>query len=165
MANQGVPSFKSPIRQIAIALMFIKGPQVDEWVEGILEGLEQLHPVADNIEYTYIDFLAWFEAQFTNSTKQEVAQVSLDHLMFHFPNINQYISNFKMLPQKARYTIGSWELMNVFLKGLSTAQDVVKRVIDKSPIDYYNLKDKTILVVKNRQLLCAMKGNNNAPPF
>ncbi len=58
MANQGVPSFKSPIRQIAIALMFIKGPQVDEWVEGILEGLEQLHPVADNIEYTYIDFLA-----------------------------------------------------------------------------------------------------------
>src|SRR6266851_3434966 len=55
--------------------------------------------------------------------------------------------------------------MNIFLKGLSTAQDVIKRVIDKSPMDYYNLKDKTILVVKNWQLLRAMKGNNNAPPF
>ncbi len=54
-------------------LTFIKGPQVDRWVEGILEGLEQLHLVDDNIEYTYLDFLAWFEAQFADSTKQEVA--------------------------------------------------------------------------------------------
>jgi len=73
MANQGVPGFESLIRQITIALTFIKGPQVDGWVEGILEGLEQLHPVANNIEYTYINFLVQFEVQFTNSTKQEVA--------------------------------------------------------------------------------------------
>ncbi len=73
MANQGVPGFKSPIRQITIALTFIKGPQVNGWVEGILEGLEQLHPIANNIEYTYINFLARFEAQFVDSTRQETA--------------------------------------------------------------------------------------------
>ena len=58
MANKGVPGFRSPIRHIVIMLTFIKGPQVDRWVEGILEGLEQLHLVDDNIEYTYLDFLA-----------------------------------------------------------------------------------------------------------
>jgi hypothetical protein len=40
--------------------------------------LEQLNPVEDNVEYTYIDFLARFEEQFTDLTKQEMAQASLD---------------------------------------------------------------------------------------
>ncbi len=127
-------------------------------MEGILEGLKQLHLVVDNVEYTYINFLAQFDAQFADSTKQEVAQASLDHLTFRFPNIDQYISDFEMLARKARYTIGSRELMDMFLKGLNTAPDIIERVIDKSPTDYYDLKDKTILVVKNWQLLQAMKG-------
>jgi hypothetical protein len=73
MANHGVPGFKSPIRRIAITLTFIKGLQVNGWVEGILQALEQLNPIEDNIEYTYINFLACFEEQFTDSTKQETA--------------------------------------------------------------------------------------------
>jgi len=52
-----------------------------------------------------------------------------------------------------RYTIGSRELINMFLKGLHNFPHIVKRVIDKSPTDYYNLKEKTIAVVKNQQLL------------
>ncbi len=165
MANQGVPGFESPIRRIAIALTFIKGPQVDGWVEGILEGLEQLHPVHDNIEYTYTNFLSRFESQFADSTKQEVAQASLDRLAFHFPNIDQYISDFEMLARKARYTIGSRELMNMFLKGLHTFPHIVERIIDKSPLDYYDLKNKTILVVKNQQLLRAIKNSSTTTPF
>jgi len=78
-------------------LTFIKGPQVNGWVEGIPEGLEQLHPINDNVEYTYLNFLLRFESQFMDSMKQEVAQASLDQLSFHFPDINQYISNFEML--------------------------------------------------------------------
>jgi len=34
---------------------------VDRWVKGILKGLEQLHLINDNVEYTYLDFLAQFE--------------------------------------------------------------------------------------------------------
>jgi len=90
-----------------------------------------------------------FEAQFADSTKQEIAQASLDRLTFCFPNVDQYISNFKMLARKAQYTIGSQELMNILLKGLKMAPDIVKRVINKSLTDYYNLKEKMILVVKN----------------
>ena len=54
-----------------------------------------------------------------------------------------------MLARKAQYTIGSQELMNILLKGLKMAPDIVKRVINKSLTDYYNLKEKKILVVKN----------------
>ncbi len=165
MANQGVPGFESPIRRITITLTFIKGPQVDGWVKGILEGLEQLHPINDNIEYTYLNFLSRFEEQFTDSTKQEVTQASLDQLSFHFPSINQYISNFEMLARKARYTIGSQELMNMFLKGLHNFLHIIERVIDKSLMDYYDLKEKTIGVVKNQQLLRAIKNSSNPMPF
>jgi len=51
-----------------------------------------------------------------------------------------------MLAQKARYTIESHKLMNMFLKGLNATPNVVKRVIDKMPTDYYDLKEKTIVV-------------------
>ena len=67
-----------------------------------------------------------FDAQFTDFIKQEVAQASIKHLKFCFPNIDQYISDFEMLTQKVNYTIGSWELMNLFLKGLENAPDVLK---------------------------------------
>jgi len=165
MANQGVPGFKSPIQHITIMLTFIKGPQVDGWIKGILEGLKQLHPIDNNVEYTYLNFLMRFEAQFADSTKQEVTQASLNHLSFHFPSIDQYISDFEMLARKARYTISSQELMNMFLKGLHNFPHIVERVIDKSPTDYYDLKEKTITVVKNQQLLQAIKNSSNPMPF
>jgi len=53
----------------------------------------------------------------------------------------------------------------MFLKGLNNVPNVVKRVIDKNPTDYYDLKQKTIAVVKNQQLLWAIKNNTNPAPF
>jgi len=121
--------------------------------------------VANNIKYTYLNFLEQFEVQFADSTKREVAQASLDHLVFHFPSIDQYISDFEMLAWKARYTIGSWELMNMFLKGLNNIPNIINKVINKTPTDYYDLKQKTITMVKNQQLLRAIKNNVNPVTF
>jgi hypothetical protein len=63
------------------------------------------------------------------------------------------------------YSIESRETMNFFLKGLSNAPDIMEWVIDKNPTDYYNLKAKAVLVVKNRQLLHAMKSDANTSAF
>jgi len=46
--------------------------------------------------------------------------------------------------------------MNFFLKGLNSAPDIMEQVIDKNPTNYYDLKAKAVLVVKNQQLLCTM---------
>ncbi len=70
-----------------------------------------------------------------------------------------------MLARKARYTIRSRELMNMFLKGLHTFPHIIERIIDKSPQDYYNLKNKTILVVKNQQLLRTIKNSATTSSF
>src|SRR5216683_1712633 len=55
--------------------------------------------------------------------------------------------------------------MNMFLKGLHTFPHIVERIIDKSPLDYYDLKNKTILVIKNQQLLHTIKNSSTATPF
>jgi len=70
-----------------------------------------------------------------------------------------------MLACKANYMIESRELMNVFLKGLHMAPDIIKRVIDKAPVNYYDLKEKTITVVKSQQLLNTMKCSTNPTVF
>jgi hypothetical protein len=73
MANHGVLGFESLIRWIVITLTFIKGPQVDRWVEGILQVLEQLNPIDNNVKYIYVNFLMQFKEQFVDLIKQEIA--------------------------------------------------------------------------------------------
>ena len=92
----------------------------------MLQVIEQLHPIHNNIKYTYTDFLHHFQTQFMDSTKQETAQAALDKHHFKFPFIDQYISDFETLVRKAGYTVGSRETMNYFLKGLKTASDVIE---------------------------------------
>ena len=114
----------------------------------MLQVIEQLHPIQDNIKYTYTDFIHHFQTQFMDSTKQETAQAALDKHYFKFPFIDQYISDFETLVRKVGYTVGSRETMNYFLKGLMMAPDVMERVVEKIPTDYQDLKDKAIAVVK-----------------
>jgi len=53
----------------------------------------------------------------------------------------------------------------MYLKGLHNFPNIVERVINKSLTDYYDLKEKTIAVVKNQQLLQAIKNSSNPTPF
>jgi hypothetical protein len=61
--------------------------------------------------------------------------------------------------------VGSRETMNYFLKGLKVAPDVMEQVVEKAPTSYQDLKDKTIAVVKARQLLRAMRASTDTPIF
>ncbi len=53
----------------------------------------------------------------------------------------------------------------MFLKGFHNFPHIVKRIINKSPTDYYDLKEKAISVVKNQQLLHMIKNSSNPTPF
>ncbi len=55
--------------------------------------------------------------------------------------------------------------MNMFLKGLHNFPHIIERIINKSPTDYYDLKEKTITVIKNQQLLRAIKNSANPALF
>jgi len=55
--------------------------------------------------------------------------------------------------------------MNYFLKGLKMALDVMEQVIEKTPTNYQDLKDKAIAVVKAQQLLWAIRAGTDTPIF
>jgi hypothetical protein len=50
VANKGVPGFESPLRQVALILTLIKGPQADWWVRDMTIWLMACDPVNDNVE-------------------------------------------------------------------------------------------------------------------
>jgi hypothetical protein len=53
--------------------------------------------------------------------------------------------------------------MNYFLKGLNSAPDVVEKVVEKFPMDYQDLKDKAVMVVKAKQLIHTMRNTRQSP--
>jgi hypothetical protein len=151
------------MRRVAITLTFVKGPKVDGWVEAMLQTLEQLDPATKDVEYVYTNFHTHFQNQFTDSTKQETTQATLDRLAFKFPFMDQYVSDFETLVRKVGYTVGSRESMNYFLKGLNSAPDVVEKVVERFSTDYQDLKDKAVMAVKAKQLIRAMRNSGQSP--
>ena len=129
--------------------MYIKGPKVDGWADDMAIWLNSLHPVNDNYDYIWERFLQAFKAQFQDSTKQQQARMMLDTITFKFPEIDQYIADFEDLACKAGYTVGNDETISLFLRGLRSSPDIFKRVIDKDPQNYFQLKDAAIGVTKN----------------
>ncbi len=107
-------------------------------------------------------FLGAFQKQYLDHTKQQQAGIKLETHKLCFPLIDEYIAEFEDLAMLAGYTIGSTETVNLFLKGLTTAPDVFKKVIDY-PIsnNYNNLRDKAISIIKARQLINALKRTAN----
>ena len=91
--NRDVAGFDSPIKKVAVTLLFIKGPQVAGWVCNYRGVLDTLHLTDDNILAVWNQFLDKFEQQFMDS----------------------YILKFEELTQQAGYTVGSPEIMQYFL--------------------------------------------------
>jgi len=162
--NIGVPGFESPMRKIAMALMYIKGDKVDRSVKRITEWWDMLDLVAHNVHYSWTLFLDAFRKQFLDHTKQQYTGIKIETLKLHFPAIDEYVSEFEDLATLAGYTIGSTEMINLFLKGLATSANIFEKVMDH-PIsnNYYDLKDKVINVVKARQLVNTLKRTMATP--
>ena len=66
--NQGVAGFESPIQQVALALMLIKGEKVDLWVRNMIDSLRRLHPVHHNVPMVWEEFEQVFKDKFVDST-------------------------------------------------------------------------------------------------
>jgi hypothetical protein len=56
-----------------------------------------------------------------DSTKTQRSRQQLERLHFRFPDVNQYIADFKDLANLSGYTIGNDKTINLFLKGFENA--------------------------------------------
>ena len=158
--NIGVPGFKSPIRKVALALTFIKGPDVARWAAAMGQWIDGLDQINDNVPAVWDQFLQELEDQFMDSTISQRSRVELEQLKMCFPEIDQYISKFEDLASLAGYTVGNEETINFFLRGLP--DDVMTDVL-KPPIanTYQGIKERAIAVTKSKQLINAIKGRQH----
>ena len=96
-----------------------------------------MDPVNNNVEATWDLFIYEFNKQFKDHTQTQQAHQQLNQLNFKFPDINQYILDFKDLVSMAGYTVENKETVNLFLKGFENAPDVLNLIL--SPPPHYHL--------------------------
>ena len=121
LLNHNVPRFESPIQQVAMALTLIKGPRVDQWVRDMTTWLRGLDPLNDNVPQVWDYFMDEFKRKFVDSTKTQQSRQQLEKLRFRFPEVDQYIADFKDLANLSGYTVSNDETINLFLKGFENA--------------------------------------------
>ena len=115
-------------------------------------------PVNDNVKAVWDHFAHEFNEQFMDHTQVQWAHQQLDHLKFKFPDVDQYISNFKDLASIAGYTVGNEETVNLFLKGFKNAPDVLNLMLSPPLVHtYYKIKERAIAATRSQQLVNAIK--------
>jgi hypothetical protein len=161
-ANSRVPDLNSPIRKVSIVLTLIQGTQVATWVRDMGTWINSLDPVDDDIQFTWDTFVQEFTEHFTDSQEQQRARLDLDRCKMHFPEIDQYIVNFKELVRHAGYTIGSEETISFFLNGLTPS--ILDAIIAPLfPENYNQYKAKAVQHTKARQMVEAIRARRGIP--
>ena len=103
LLNHNHAEMKQPYNHILMALIYIKGPKVDDWQEARLEELTNttLHP---DDEALWTNFEQKFKDVYTNSNKKRAAYDKLMALQMKGGDINTYIAMFDNLLAKAGWT-------------------------------------------------------------
>jgi hypothetical protein len=118
--------------------------------------IDSLDPTDDDIQFTWDTFVQEFSEHFTDSQDQQCARLDLDKCRMRFPEIDQYIADFKELVRRAGYTIGSEETIGFFLNGLTPSiLDAI--VAPLMPENYNQYKAKAIQHTKARQMVEAIR--------
>jgi len=124
---------------------------VAEWHKNIGKWIDGLTPQED-IQAVWDHFLDEFSSQFLNSQRAQRAMIKLKQLKMKWPNINQYINNFKKLVRLTGYTLGNQETMGFFLEGLP--RSVVESIlVPPTPNTYAVSKEKAIQIMRSKQIL------------
>ena len=92
------------------ALHFIKGPNVNDWVEEQLADLTRkvtatVNPIARNSEVLWNEFEQAFRTAFTDMTKERLAHAKLFKLKMRPEELDDYITTFKHLAKQAGYDL------------------------------------------------------------
>jgi hypothetical protein len=109
--------------------------------------IDSLDPVNDDVHEVWTTFVQTFNDHFANSQSQQQARLELDRCKMHFPNVNQYISDFEDLVRQARYTVSNEETIGFFFNGLSPSilDEVIKIPL---PQHYNNYKTRAVNITK-----------------
>ena len=165
LVNYDIPALASFIKRIMIALMCIKGPEVNRWTQQQLEWLMTLQPIDDN-NTTYQQFIANFHARFMDSQKAQRARIELQTLKMTWPEIDEYISKFESIAHEASYNPADPNTMQQFLQGLP--QSIGQKVLEDTMVEMYDqMKKKAISITTSQCIIHALykQPYRNVPPW
>jgi hypothetical protein len=106
MANSRTPSMQLPYERVAIALGYIRGPKVDNWVLREMNIINRLvtstiSQIPLNDETLWNTFEAHFKTAFTDTAKVQKSQGQLLTLKMKPGAIDDYIAEFERLADSA----------------------------------------------------------------
>jgi Retrotransposon gag protein len=109
--------------------------------------VDSLDPTNDDIQEVWATFIQEFNDHFADSQAQQRARLELDQCRMHFPDVDQYISDFEDLVCQAGYTISNKETIGFFLNGLSPSilDEAVKIPL---PQHYDEYKGRAVNITK-----------------
>ena len=150
--NRQVPGFESAMQKINLALTLMHSEKVAGWVKNVGPALDELNPDTDDVDELWMTFLEEFAQQYTDTQATERARVALESLRMKAPEIDEYISKFEELCNKAGYMMGNTEVTYLFLKGLP--KPILKDIVKGPQVGTYkDLKDCAIQVTRSQELL------------
>jgi Retrotransposon gag protein len=124
--------------------------------------IDSLDPANDDIHEVWTTFVQEFNDHFADSQLQQQARLELNKCKMHFPDVDQYISDFKDLVRQAGYTVGNEETIGFFLNGLSPS--ILEEVIRDPFLQNYNeYKAKAVNIMKGKQMIKLIRARRGIP--
>ena len=123
MINDEHVNIQNPFKRVVTALHFIRGPNVNDWVEEQLTDLTRkvtaaVNLIARNSEVLWDKFEQAFCTAFTDTTKEQLAHAKLFKLKMRPGELDDYIATFKHLAKQAGYNLNDKGIVLQFTKNL-----------------------------------------------
>ena len=121
MANRENPAMNVALDCIGIAISYICGPNVDNWVKHMLNQIDQyitsgVHPQDERL---WNMFKQTFAQSFTDTMKKQSAHQKLMHLKMRPESLDDYIAKFKHLCEEAEWGCDDARTITLFKNGLT----------------------------------------------
>ena len=137
--NEGCDMVDNPMKKTLLALGFLKGDVVDDWVDVQHNWINQKHaPTDPNTNHVQVPstnpifwthFITEFNQAFANSAEKQNASTELHRIRMQGVDLDSYVARFKTLAAKAGYGLDEEGTLNLFRRGLPDA--LRKNVISK----------------------------------
>ena len=116
-------NIQSPFKRVVTALHFIRGPNVNDWVEEQLTSLTNkvthpTNPIDRGNEVLWNDFEQAFHTTFTDTTKKQSAHAKLHALKMRIGGVDDYTAAFEHLAALAGYDLSDQGVVYLYTKGL-----------------------------------------------
>ena len=121
LTNREAPALATPLNHIGVALSYICGKRVDDWVEYTLNKVDRTLAQGVQLEHKPLwnMFLRDFQLAFTDTTKVQSVHQELLDLKMKPGDLDSYISSFEHLCMRAGWGADDAATIMLFKKGLT----------------------------------------------